>query len=76
MNPIEQKEEFFASEGFFLQEREDGTFAFFDEEHELVALGESAEEAFEALEVNLELRLRNATWAFLEAAVPEEGFQA
>ena len=49
MSSTEQAEEIFAAEGFSLQEREDGTFAFFDEEDELVALGKSVLEALQAL---------------------------
>lgn len=76
MSSTEQAEEIFAAEGFSLQEREDGTFAFFDEENELVALGKSVLEALQALEVSLELRLCNATCAWLDSSMPEEGFQA
>tara|TARA_R110002020_G_scaffold42879_1_gene125119 strand:+ start:1605 stop:1817 length:213 start_codon:yes stop_codon:yes gene_type:complete len=63
------------AEGFFLEEREDGTFAFIEDD-EVVAEGESVHEALEALEVNLELRLVRATMAYLDAIVPENGFWA
>ena len=61
------------AEGFFLEEREDGTFAFIEDD-EVVAEGESVYEALEALELSLELRLVNSMVAYLDAAVPEEGF--
>jgi len=61
------------AEGFFLEEREDGTFAFIEDD-EVVAEGENVYEALEALELSLELRLVNSMVAYLDAVVPEEGF--
>ena len=61
------------AEGFFLQEREDGTFALV-EDVKVVAEGETVTAALEALEVSLELRLVNATMAYLQAVVPEDGY--
>tara|TARA_R100000329_G_C7562805_1_gene199097 strand:- start:161 stop:391 length:231 start_codon:yes stop_codon:yes gene_type:complete len=60
------------AEGFFLQEREDGTFALLEED-EVVAEGNSVDEALDALQVSLELRLVSATMAWLDAIVPEDG---
>jgi len=62
--------------GFSVQERNDGTIALFDENDVLVAQGRTPAEAFEALEISLELRLVHSTMAFLEAIVPDEGFWA
>tara|TARA_R100001443_G_scaffold114092_2_gene129582 strand:- start:1039 stop:1266 length:228 start_codon:yes stop_codon:yes gene_type:complete len=62
------------AEGFFLQERDDGTFALL-EDNEVVAEGETVLEALEALEVSLELRMVQATMSWLQASVPEEGYQ-
>ena len=61
------------AEGFFLQEREDGTFALIEDD-EVVAEGDSFIEALEALRVSLELRLVGATMAWLDSVVPEDGF--
>jgi hypothetical protein len=61
------------AEGFFLQEREDGTFALIEDD-EVVAEGDSFDEALEALQVSLELRLVRATMAWLDSVVPEDGF--
>ena len=60
------------AEGFFLEERKDGTFALIEDD-EVVAEGNSVVEALEALQVSLELRLVSATMAWLDASVPEEG---
>ena len=60
------------AEGFFLQQREDGTFALLEED-EVIAEGNSIDEALDALQVSLELRLVSATMAWLDASVPEEG---
>ena len=60
------------AEGFFLEERKDGTFALIEDD-EVVAEGNSVVEAREALQVSLELRLVGATMAWLEVIVPEEG---
>ena len=60
------------AEGFFLQQREDGTFALLEED-EVIAEGNSVDEALDALQVSLELRLVSATMAWLDASVPEEG---
>ena len=60
------------AEGFFLQQREDGTFALLEED-EVIAEGNSVDEALDALQVSLELRLVSATMAWLEVIVPEEG---
>ena len=60
------------AEGFFLQQREDGTFALLEED-EVIAEGNSVDEALDALQVSLELRLVGATMAWLEVIVPEEG---
>tara|TARA_R100000030_G_scaffold40405_1_gene30403 strand:+ start:383 stop:610 length:228 start_codon:yes stop_codon:yes gene_type:complete len=62
------------AEGFFLQERDDGTFALL-EDNEVVAEGETVLEALEALEVSLELRMVQATMSWLQASVPEDGYQ-
>ena len=59
------------AEGFFLEERKDGTFALIEDD-EVVAEGNSVVEALEALQVSLELRLVGATMAWLEVIVPEE----
>ena len=61
------------AEGFFLQEREDGTFALVEDD-KVVAEGETVTAALEALEVSLEIRLVNATMAYLQAVVPEDGY--
>ena len=42
------------AEGFFLQEREDGTFALIEDD-EVVAEGDSFDEALEALQVSLDV---------------------
>ena len=63
------------AEGFFLQEREDGTFALIEDD-EVVAEGNSVDEALDALQVSLELRLVGATIAWLDVIVPEEGIWA
>ena len=60
------------AEGFFLQQREDGTFALLEED-EVIAEGNSVDEALDALQVSLELPLVGATMARLEVIVPEEG---
>ena len=60
------------AEGFFLQQREDGTFALLEED-EVIAEGNSVDEALDALQVSLELRLVSGTMAWLYASVPEEG---
>jgi hypothetical protein len=61
------------AEGFFLQEREDGTFALVEDD-KVVAEGKTVAAALEALEVSLELRLVSATMAYLQAVVPEDGY--
>ena len=55
------------AEGFFLQERDDGTFALL-EDNEVVAEGETVLEALEALEVSLELRMVQATMSWLQSS--------
>ena len=54
------------AEGFFLQQREDGTFALLEED-EVIAEGNSVDEALDALQVSLELRLVSAPMAWLDA---------
>ena len=60
------------AESFFLEEREDGTFALIEDD-EVIAEGNSVDEALDALQVSLELRLVSATMAWLDVIVPEEG---
>ena len=59
------------AEGFFLQQREDGTFALLEVD-EVLAEGNSVDEALDALQLSLELPLVSATMAWLDASVPEE----
>tara|TARA_R110000824_G_scaffold298855_1_gene486989 strand:+ start:738 stop:965 length:228 start_codon:yes stop_codon:yes gene_type:complete len=73
MSEAQQSEMVHLAEGFFLKEREDGTYALLEDD-QVVAEGGSVLEALEALEVSLELRLVSATMAYLDAIVPEGGF--
>jgi len=61
--------------GFFLKERDDGSFVLLDE-GDVVCEGDSIEDALETFHTMLELRLCYATMAWMQSCLPDEGRQA